>query len=420
MSLMVDTVQVHVPFFSSFCQLKHGSKTTWELAVSVAEIDSNLNICARNVVKRDGQLINIDYYHAYDSIPTSHTGIGYKVMSVSHNSMPHVVLNASIAKILQGHNVYGNTDMMTGVFEILGVFCEFHPSLLTYLDFQNAYIAKFDVTLPCQTPSRFTAEKIREYFRNVDWGRLRNQSANNKRLEYNTLYFGSVNSKVGGFKIYCKGVELDGVLSELTTQAKKGNIKAAKDLQVYTSDVKKFADSSLRIECIVKKRMLLENNLPINLWKFLIHQLNHQHVYHELFRQKTTDFLQSLQGMRMPYDDDAKVYELLIKRLSEPTKSGKISTTKAKNAYNFYKLLKSDGFYEVKKRTAKSTFNRNIKFLCDAGFNRGYLQNLNQSDDTQVIRLLNIDFNARLPASYVPPSTQYYDRFNHFLINAAA
>lgn len=420
MSLMIDTVQLHIPFFERFCGLAEDSKTRYELKLPITDIDPNLNIAAKNIRTKDGETVSIDYYHPYDSIPTSHTGIGYKVMNVSHKSMPHVILNASIAKILTGHNVYGNTDMINGVFEMLGTFFFFHPHIKEYLDLDNAYLSKFDVTLTAQTPSRMTAEKIREYFRHTDWGRFRNLAVNNKKLNYNTLYFGAEKSKVGGFKVYCKGVELDGVLSDLHTQAKKGNLKAIKYLNnVYTNDVIKFADSSVRIEATVKKRMLKENNLPTNLWQFLTHQLNHKSVYEELFTLKTKDFLQSLGGMRMPYDDDIKVYDLLIKRLTELTASGNISTTKAKNAYNFYKLLKSDGFYEVKKRTSKSTFNRNIKLLCDAGFNRAYLQNLTKSEDTQVIRLLNLDLNAKLPDSYVPPVSNYRDDFVHYLLKSA-
>ena len=208
MSLMLDTVQFHIPFYERYCSLRDGSRTVWELKLDVSQLDPSLNIWAKNVIVKDGHTINIDYFHVYDSIPTSHTGIGYKVMDTANRAMPHIILNCSLAKILQGHNVYGNTDMITGVFEMLGIFCDFHPKLLKYLDLANAYISKFDVTLPMQTPSLKTAERIREYFRNVSWGRFKNLSLTNERLEYNTLYFGSPNSKVGGFKVYCKGIEV--------------------------------------------------------------------------------------------------------------------------------------------------------------------------------------------------------------------
>lgn len=415
MPLMIDTLQIHIPFYERFCQPKKDSKTVKELALSLNHLDCNLDIHARHT-----NSVHFEYYHPYDSIPTSHTGIGYKIMHSANNCLPHVILNASIAKILQGHNVYGNTDMITGAFEILGTFKEFHQSLCKYLDFANAYISVFDVTLPAKAPNRMVATQVRDYLRNVDWGRLRNLSVSNQRQEHNTLYFGSQGSKVGGFKVYCKGVELDRHLADLQRQAQKGDIKAAHDLQVYTDDVKSFADGSVRIEASIKTRMMTEQGLSNNLWQFLKHQLDNPDIYKTLFKLKTDDFLQALDGMRMPYDDDDKVYELLIKRLCEPTKSGKLSTTKAKNAYNFFKLLKSDGYYKVKERTEKRSFNIKVKQLCDAGFNRAYLQNLRPNmKDTPVIRLLNLDLDAPLPKSYVAPVTKYYDQFTPYLLNVA-
>lgn len=419
--LMLDTVQLHIPFDERYCYLREGSNTVWCLSLDLSQLDSALNIWAKNVVVKDGVTINIDYFHVYDSIPTSYTGIGYKIMDTSNRCMPHIILNCSIAKILQGHNVFGNTDMITGVFEMLGIFSDFHPKLLQYLDLPNAYLSKFDVTLPMQTPSRKTAERLRDYLRNVSWGRFKNLSVSNKKLEFNTLYFGSTESKVGGFKVYCKGVEVQNVLADLHAKVKKGDIKAHNDLKPYTDDVINFAERSLRLECTVKKRMLTDNNLPVNLWQFLIYQLDNPNIYHTLFKLKTDTFLQALEGMRMPYDDDTKVYDMLLKRLSEPTKSGAISTTKAKNAWNFYILLKTQGFYEVQKTSNIRTFQRNVKSLCDAGFNRGYLQNLIGSQkETSVIRLLNVDLNARLPKSYIAPSTQYYDTFTPYLYQQVA
>lgn len=377
-------------------------------------------VSARNVVKKEGEIINIDYFHPYESIPTSHTGIGFKIMTCSNRSMPHVILNCSVAKILQGHNVYGNTDMFSGVCQLLGVFCDAYQTLIGYLDFQNAYLAKFDITLPTQTASRKTAETIRDYLRNADWGRFRNLSVCNKKDHYNTAYFGSEGSRVGGFKVYCKGVELDKVICELTASAKKGNIKAISDLSCYTDEVIAFADKSVRIEATVKKRQLKEANLPTNLWQFMIYQLHNPTIYQDLFTHKTADFMQSLQGMRMPYDDDVKVYDLLIKRLTDFTKTGNTSTTKAKNAYMFYLSLKQQGFYEVKKICNKRTFQRNVKLLCDAGFNRAYLQNLGVSRQTPILKLLNIDLNAKLPSSYIPPmpDPKYISLFNNYLIAA--
>lgn len=418
--LMLDTVQVLIPFCERYVQPVAYSKTKWELTVCVSELDRNLITWGKNVIKKNGQTINIDYFHPYDSIPTSYSGIGFKVFDLANNCYPYVILNCSIAKILQGHNVYGNLDMFTGICEMLGIFKENYPDLCNKLDWQKAWLSKFDVTLPALTTSRQSAIKIREYLRNVDWGRFRNHNFKaNGRIELNTLYFGSDESKVGGFKIYCKGVELDRHLHDLQKQAKKGDIKALHNLKPYTDDVIAYADKSIRIEATVKKRMLEENNLPTNLWQFLLLQIQDKDLYKRLFKLKAGEFMQSLDGMRMPYDDDTKVFELLCKRLGNYDKNGNPLYTKAKNAYNFYRSLKRDGYQEIKFITPKSTFNRNIKLLTDAGFNKAYLQNLSpQNKETPVLRLLNLDMDAPLPQSYTNPVSNYYGEFEQYLIDA--
>lgn len=117
--------------------------------------------------------------------------------------------------------------------------------------------------------------------------------------------------------------------------------------------------------------------------------------------------------------DDLKVYEILLNKLTTITPTGKKSTTRASHAYNFYKRLKQDGFYEVKRTSSKATFCRNVKSLVDAGFKRSDLQNLAKNEETQILRLLNLDFNASLPKSYKEPVSTYFDEFKQYLINVA-
>ncbi|WP_178379389.1 phage/plasmid replication protein, II/X family [Psychrobacter sp. Cmf 22.2] len=416
MTLMIDTVEVHVPVQAIFC--KKTSLTGYEIIGDVTDYD--LSAHSRHVRKvEDGTNVPFELYHSYESLPTSHTGIGFKFMHRTNKCLPHVILNCSIAKILQGHNVFGSLDMIAGVLEMLGVFRDTYPEFSGYLDFKKAEISRFDVTLPVQTQSLNTAEKIRDYFRFVDWGRYRNLSVSNIKEHYNTLYFGSEKSKVGGFKLYCKGVELNKVVKDLQKKSKQGCITSNYQLQnIFTPEVIDYSNKSVRIEATVKKRMIKDFNLPTNLWQFLTHQLNDQTIYKELFDHKTKDFFQALEGMAMTHTDDIEVFDLLHEKLTTITPTGKVSTTKAKHAYNFYKRLKDDGFYEVKRTSDVRTFQRNVKALCDAGFSRAYLQNLTKNQDTPILRILNLDFNAPNPQSFQPPVTQYFNEFKQYF-NAA-
>lgn len=410
--LMVDTVQIMIPLFSTYC--KQMSKTKWEIIGEVT--DYGLVASSRYVKKSDtGDTVAMNLYHPYESIPTSHTGIAFKFMHSANNCLPHVILNCSIAKLLQGHNVFGNTDMITGVLHMIGLFSEAYPELMQYLDLQNAQISRFDITLPMQTSTRHMAEKVREHLRFCDWGRYRNLLVRNEKLEYNTIYFGSPNTKVGGFKIYCKGVELDGVIKDLEKKAKKGCISSLYKLNnVYTDDVRNFADSSLRLEVTVKKRMIKEQSLPTNLWEFLRYQFENQGIYEHLFTYKTHHFFDALKGLSMD-TDDTRLYELLIDKLTTITATGRTSTAKAESAYSFYKRIKDDGFYVTKNRMNIRTFQRNVKALVDAGVSRSYLQNLaKESKSTNVLEIIRFDMNGSLPITYTPPQTPFIRNFDKY------
>lgn len=412
MTLMIDTVEVHIPLQMIFC--KKTSLTGYEIIGEVT--DYGLSAHSRHVRKQDdGVNVPFELYHSHESLPTSHTGIGFKFMHRTNKCLPHVILNCSIAKILQGHNVYGSLDMVAGVVEMLGVFKDTYPEFSGYLDFKKAEISRFDVTLPVQTQSLNSAEKIRDYFRHVDWGRYRNLSVSNVKEHYNTLYFGAEKSKVGGFKIYCKGIELGKIVKDLQRKSQQGCLSSNYKLQnILTPEVIGYANKSVRIEATVKKRMIKDFDLPTNLWQFLKKQYEDQSIYKQLFIHKTDDFFKALQGLTMKHSDDLEVYDLLHEKLTTVTPTGKLSTTKAKHAYNFYKRLKDDGFYEVKRTSDTRTFQRNIKALVDSGFSRAYLQNLTKNEDTPILRLLNLDFDVPNPQSYTPPVSQYLSEFSQY------
>lgn len=413
MALMIDTVEVHISLDAIYC--KKIGKNLYQIIGEVTDY-GELQGSSRCVKKTDNGNVPYEVYHANESLPTSHTGIGFKFMHRTANCLPHVILNCSIAKIMQGHNVYGSSDITAGVLEMLGVFKDTYPEFAQYLNFSTAQISRFDVTLPIQTQSITTAEKIRDYFRNVDWGRYRNLSVCNVKEHYNTLYFGSEKSKVGGFKLYCKGIEVGKVVKELECKAKQGCLSSTHKLNnVYNKELIDYANKSVRVEATCRKRMIKEFDLPTNLWQFIIYQLNNPDIYKKMFDHKTKPFFDSLKGMTMAHTDDIKVYDLLLSKLTTVTPTGKISTTRAKHAYNFYKRLKDDGFYEVKRTSELRTFQRNVKSLVDAGFKRSDIQNLTKNDKTPILQLLKMDFDAPLPKSCTPPVSRYFDDFAKYL-----
>ena len=87
------------------------------------------------------------------------------------------------------------------------------------------------------------------------------------------------------------------------------------------------------------------------------------------------------------------------------------------NAYRFYVFVKDKGFVHAKSVTPKSTFNDNIKLLCDIGIPKSHLQNLTakESKSIQLVELIKFDFSNQCPANYVPPKSRFSSDFEKYL-----
>ena len=122
----------------------------------------------------------------------------------------------------------------------------------------------------------------------------------------------------------------------------------------------------------------------------------------------------ALEGENMVLSDDDKVLDLLKSKLSTVTKKGNVSYTKANNAYQFYKTLKSDGFEKVKSSlcdnpSGRRLFYANVKQLIDCGISKAHLQNLHieQNKVIPFVRLVSINFDEQTPPNYVVPISKY-------------
>lgn len=109
----------------------------------------------------------------------------------------------------------------------------------------------------------------------------------------------------------------------------------------------------------------------------------------------------------MHLNDDERIKKLCYEKLFTVTKKGKISHTKAKNAYNFYMRLKQSGWQSVKDDYNRRAFEINVKSLVDLGIPKALLQNIDNQADNEipVFRLINVDFTNQHP----DPNYQYFD-----------
>ncbi len=409
---MLDTLIINIPIQDEFVQI-NGNLKSIRGAVEDYQIKA-----VPSYVKKDletGELTLGDSYHPFESLPTSHSGMAIKFYATNvANSNPYIALNASV-KILQGHNVYGGESVLSLSAEMLNLLQEVYPAFYACLNIRAASIARIHSTFSVALSSESLVQPCLRSLSNSGEGHRKNDT---QRDFYNTVYFGGKTSRYGGAKIYGKGHELKEEIGKLQKSAKMGNKLAQSKLEVLTPELVQYSKTLLRFESSTKARQLQRLHYPTNLWQFIDYQMNeNRHVLSKLWTYWFEPILNSLKGDIMPDIDDSQVYDLCKSNLMSYTKTGKISYTKANNAYNFYILLKRDGYESVKTRYERRAFDINIKNLTSLGYSKAVLKNL--SLDTvktvPVAEVVKMDFSKQFPDKYTPLISEHIYKFAKYL-----
>lgn len=368
-----------------------------------------LNCGARVVtLDDDGKPKAQDLYAPYDTLGSDFSDMAVKFFDKGINCLPYVELKASPLKLLQGHNVFGFESIELGAIEMLGLLVGAFPKLCAFLDFSKTEVLHLDTTYMASLPNQNLVKPVLEYLANISSGHAKAQN-----LRYNNyVRWGTQNSRYIGRKVYGKHEEVENQIKQLKKQAVNDNQALAKLNALYA--VKDFADGKLRFEARICKTYLSKNNYPTNLIELINLQRMQPDLLQKLWGIAFNPIFKALEGENMILNNDDKVYELLKSKLFTVTKKGNVSYTKANNAYQFYKTLKSDGFEKVKSSLCESSSGRrlfyaNIKQLIDCGISKAQLQNLHKDDNKIIpfVRLVSIDFNAQTPADYVLPVSKY-------------
>ncbi|MFW2178534.1 MULTISPECIES: phage/plasmid replication protein, II/X family, partial [unclassified Moraxella] len=279
-------------------------------------------------------------------------------------------------------------------------------------------VSRLDVTFSIKLPHARLVQPCLRFLANVSQGHRRNDT--DRRDFYNTVYFGGVTSPWGGAKIYGKAEELRTEINKLQTKAKTGCTESAKKLVILNDELLLWSDCVLRFESSNKRKLLEKLGYPFNLWelcRYLGSKKLRNKALIRLWQYWFSPIFKALKGNIMDSTDDNQIYDLCKEKLITYTKSGKPSLTKANNAFNFYQLLKSNGWKDVKSRYQPRAFQLNVKSLVDIGIPRGLLQNLNNQSVQvlPVVELLQLQLEKQFPADYVPPKSAFRGDFRCYL-----
>lgn len=409
---MLDTLIINIPLQDEFFT------TVGNLYSIRGSVEDYQIKAVPSYVKKDmltGEKTLGDSYHPFESLPSSHSGMAIKFYAVNvANTKPYIALNASV-KIIQGHNVYGGESVLNLASEMLNLLNEVYPEFYACLNIPYATISRLDSTYSVSLQNEKLVQPCLRFLSNISNG---HRKTDQRRDFFNTVYFGGKTSRYGGAKCYGKGAELNNEILKLQKSAKMGNTQAASKLTILSPELVNWSKNLLRFESSTKARQLERLQLPTNLWSFIDYQLNvDKNVLSKLWRYWFDPILNTLKGDIMPDIDDTDVYDKCKLNLVSYTKTGNISYAKANNAYNFYVLLKRDGYDSVKSRYLRRTFDLNVKNLTSIGFPKSVLQNL--SLDTvkavPVVSIIDLNFTKQCPDFYEPLISEHIYKFAKYL-----
>ena len=356
----------------------------------------------------DGKLDVTDLFHPFESVPSSFSSMAVKLFNLTTNCIPHIQLKASPAKLLQGHNVYGGESIEQGAFEMIGLLFESYPDLAPWIDLRSIEVLHLDATYSSTLQHAHHVHKVIDYFSRIRSGQTKPTA--DKKFQ-TTCYWGGKHSRLVQLKCYAKLPEIEHQLKEITKKASNGDSLSQKLISdVYTDELKVFAHNKLRWEARIKHRKLERLGIPTNLIDLINHQKSEPDFLKNLWKLLFKPVFETLKGENMNFVDDDQTFDLLKDKLKTVTPSGRISYTRARNAMNFFHLVRDLGLQTVKARYAARTFYDNLKNLTDAGISKAWLQNCHTEQRGKVvplIRFCEVNFASQAPAGYVAPVSRF-------------
>jgi len=416
-SAMLDLVEIYIPFKDQFFDLHflddQDTQFTAKLNIHPTVFsDMGLKVFGWGIFKTAEGVIDADAYCvSYDSLPTSFTGIAWKLHLETNNIVPYVVIKCSPAKILQGHNVYGSISLKLGALEMLTHFQLAYPDLEPMLNFKDARVSQLDITASAVMPNADALDEAIKILKNTSSG----QTKARFNAYQNTANWCAANSKHKRNKAYGKEKEFFEQLKDLTKKARRGDKNAARCVEVMSDPkLQEFVKNRLRFEASILKHFFEKQNVSDNLWELIHFQesnfLREKCVFTEWWKTAFADIFNALEGQTMQLNDDDAIYDKLCQFHQSVTRGGNISFTKADRLLGFYRAIRDDGYEKVKQRYGKKFYKSLDDLLVVKFCSKSDLQNLKSfSDDPDrihsVLNVINVDFANQRPIWYEEPTS---------------
>ncbi len=402
---MIDKFHFSIPFKDEFVTAPKDGLSAF---VDLEQFELPY-LTARLSKDNEGGYSSEELNHPFESLPSSFTPMAMKVYKGSENSWPKVVLKASPAKLLQGHNVFGSDDPIHGM-EFFYLLNATYPKLANALDFNLAEIVNIDATYSASLPFVHSGLPVITYLKNI----------NNNQLKFSEGYASSVYWNKGGehgsLKAYLKALEMLDQIKEF----KRANRNGCYDHIIEIMSDKRlmlFAEKLIRFEATITKRKLKSLGVPTLYFEFVKHfkslESQGRNLIRELFSAKADPLFETLRGGSVNIYDDEEVLNKLKAKHARVNAKGKVNYNAAKSAFRTFRNIASDGYEESRDANVivRRTFDLHVKMLVEAGISKSALQNMKHTKSTSnvvpILRLIDIDFSNQFPEWYQEPASQF-------------
>lgn len=354
--------------------------------------------------------------HHYESIPSSFASIAFCIVDGSDfHKFPYIRICGCPAKVLQGHNVFGSDNPDLCFFAVLEAFMLAMPELANYLDWPTTSIDYFDITYTARVVNDNNAVQVINMLKNVRSGQTKNRSTDD---HLTTVTWGKASGRNGKssrrkqLKAYMKFPELQHQIRQLEKRLKqsKGDPIISEGINRQLSaiqhpTVQHMAMGAIRFESRLFGRWLKDRGINTNLFTFINHAMSNPTLLTELWRDSWKDVFATFEGASMNLNDHNSVLETLKSKYMNLTPKGNISFAKAEALFAFYCQIESLGYEKAYSLNNRMKWSRYSRDLMAAGISKAQLQNMTgqQNNVVPLIRLINIDFSAQLPANWKEP-----------------
>lgn len=398
---MIDKLVLHIPF-----KLEHiswaGSSGNEIGYIPIESLPFDIETTGNIIRHPDGSTSHEELKTKFESLPSSHSGMAFKIFENGMNCDPFVMIQCSPAKLLQGHNLFGFDDIAKSGVNMLSLLSDVYPDLYEMLDITGSEVSEFDINYSIFIENPKTKKLLLDHLRWTSKGQTKNRGDNYAT----TIYFGTKNSRLKKLKVYSKHEEM---IEDSKKMLKKGYKESAELISNLLETDR--AKNAVRFESTIKKRFLERRGIPINFFKLSEYLKLNKWAYKALFEDAWKDIFEALKGQNMKVMNDDAIYQAIYDNYHTiDPRSGNARTQKVNRLYSFYQTMKSLGFDHLKTITSKSAFNRNISDLTACGLSHSTLQNLKKEDGAtiyQIAHLIKIDFSNQVPDGYQLPDDLY-------------